>query len=165
MKKIFCLLLLVISFTAVMAQSKNQQEEKPALEQRVDSLQHELAFLKAKYELDQLNTEIKINACDVNTRTNSIDLNRARRIFDFDLAAAYQSNYEATERLAEKFKERADSLKLLIVLQLMQYSFSDSEMKGLKLRIETLDLSLNSFDSSVSLYKTSLDIYKKQCRE
>lgn len=27
MKKIFCLLLLVISFTAVMAQSKNQQEE------------------------------------------------------------------------------------------------------------------------------------------
>ena len=165
MKKIFCLLLLVISFTAVMAQSKNQQEEKPALEQRVDSLQHELAFLKAKYELDQLNTEIKINACDVNTRTNSIDLNRSRRIFDFDLAAAYQSNYEATERLAEKFKERDDSLKLLIVLQLMQYSFSDSEMKRLKLRIETLDLSLNSFDSSVSLYKTSLDIYKKQCRE
>ena len=52
MKKIFCLLLCVVSFTAVMAQSKNQQEEKPTLEQRVDSLQHELAFLKAKYELD-----------------------------------------------------------------------------------------------------------------
>ena len=34
----FCLLLCVVSFTAVMAQSKNQQEEKPTLEQRVDSL-------------------------------------------------------------------------------------------------------------------------------
>ena len=38
MKNIFCLLLCVVSFTAVMAQSKNQQEEKPTLEQRVDSL-------------------------------------------------------------------------------------------------------------------------------
>lgn len=149
MKKIFCLLLFVVSFTAVMAQSKNQQEEKTTLEQRVDSLQYELAFLKAKYELDQLNTEIKIMACDVNTRTNSIDLNRARRIFDFDLAAAYQSNYEATERLAEKFKERADSLKLLMVLQLMQYSFSDSETELLKSKIKTLDLELNSLDKSL----------------
>lgn len=31
MKKFFCLLLFVVSFTAVMAQSKNQQEEKPTL--------------------------------------------------------------------------------------------------------------------------------------
>lgn len=82
MKKIFCLLLCVVSFTAVMAQSKNQQEEKPTLEQRVDSLQHELAFLKAEYELDQFNSEIYIKACNVDTRTNSIDLNRVRRIFD-----------------------------------------------------------------------------------
>ena len=57
MKNIFCLLLFVVSFTAVMVQSKKQQEEKPALEQRVDSLQHELAFLKAKYELEQLNSQ------------------------------------------------------------------------------------------------------------
>ena len=127
MKKIFCLLLFVVSFTAVMAQSKNQQEEKPALEQRVDSLQHELAFLKAKYELDQLNTEIKINACDINTRTNSIEINMTFKNYNIALGRAYQSNYEATEELAEKIKERADSLKLLIVLQLMKYSFSDSE--------------------------------------
>ena len=65
MKKIFCLLLFVVSSTAVMAQSKNQQEEKPALEQRVDSLQHELAFLKAEYELGDLCSDNIINL-DIN---------------------------------------------------------------------------------------------------
>lgn len=165
MKKIFCLLLFVVSFTAVMAQSKNQQEEKPALEQRVDSLQHELAFLKAKYELDQLNTEIKINACDINTRTNSIEINMTFKNYNIALGRAYQSNYEATEELAEKIKERADSLKLLIVLQLMKYSFSDSETELLKSDIKTLDLGLNSLDKSLDLYKMTINEYKKQCRE
>lgn len=78
---------------------------------------------------------------------------------------AYQSYYEAIEGLAEKFKERADSLKLLMVLQLMQYSFSDSETELLKSKIKTLDLELNSLDKSLDLYKTSLDEYKKRCRE
>ena len=165
MKKIFCLLLFVVPFTAVMAQSKNQQEEKPALEQRVDSLQHELAFLKAKYELDQLNTEIKINACDINTRTNSIEINMTFKNYNIALGRAYQSNYEATEELAEKIKERADSLKLLIVLQLMKYSFSDSETELLKSDIKTLDLGLNSLDKSLDLYKMTINEYKKQCRE
>lgn len=165
MKKIFCLLLFVVSFTAVMAQSKNQREEKPALEQRVDSLQHELAFLKAKYELDQLNTEIKINACDINTRTNSIEINMTFKNYNIALGRAYQSNYEATEELAEKIKERADSLKLLIVLQLMKYSFSDSETELLKSDIKTLDLGLNSLDKSLDLYKMTINEYKKQCRE
>ena len=165
MKNIFCLLLFVVSFTAVMAQSKKQQEEKPALEQRVDSLQHELAFLKAKYELDQLNTEIKINACDINTRTNSIEINMTFKNYNIALGRAYQSNYEATEELAEKIKERADSLKLLIVLQLMKYSFSDSETELLKSDIKTLDLGLNSLDKSLDLYKMTINEYKKQCRE
>lgn len=165
MKKIFCLLLFVVSFTAVMAQSKKQQEEKPTLEQRVDSLQHELAFLKAKYELDQLNTEIKINACDINTRTNSIEINMTFKNYNIALGRAYQSNYEATEGLAEKIKERADSLKLLIVLQLMKYSFSDSETELLKSEIKTLDLGLNSLDKSLDLYKMTIDEYKKRCRE
>ena len=85
MKKIFCLLLFVVSFTAVMAQSKNQQEEKSTLEQRVDSLQHELAFLKAKYELGDLCSEMKFEKCDIDIKVNSIDLNRVQRNFNSDL--------------------------------------------------------------------------------
>lgn len=85
MKNIFCLLLFVVSFTAVMAQSKKQQEEKPALEQRVDSLQHELAFLKAKYELGDLCSEMKFEKYDIDIKVNSIDLNRVQRNFNSDL--------------------------------------------------------------------------------
>lgn len=146
MKKIFCLLLFVVSFTAVMAQSKKQQEEKPALEQRVDSLQHELAFLKAKYELEQLNSQMQMYSYGIDIKVNAIDIDRARKIFESRLATAFQSDYESFKGLTNALKERVDSTKLFTVLQLMKYSFSDSEVQALKYQINILDLSLDALE-------------------
>lgn len=165
MKKIFCLLLFVVSFTAVMAQSKKQQEEKPALEQRVDSLQHELAFLKAKYELEQLNSQMQMYSYGIDIKVNAIDIDRARKIFESRLATAFQSDYESFKGLTNALKERVDSTKLFTVLQLMKYSFSDSEVQALKYQINILDLSLDALEKHLDLYKISLDEYKKRCLE
>lgn len=165
MKNIFCLLLCVVSFTAVMAQSKKQQEEKPALEQRVDSLQHELAFLKAKYELEQLNSQMQMYSYGIDIKVNAIDIDRARKIFESRLATAFQSDYESFKGLTNALKERVDSTKLFTVLQLMKYSFSDSEVQALKYQINILDLSLDALEKHLDLYKISLDEYKKRCLE
>ena len=165
MKKIFCLLLFVVSFIAVMAQSKKQQEEEPTLEQRVDSLQHELAFLKAKYELEQLNSQMQMYSYGIDIKVNAINIDRARKIFESRLATAFQSDYESFKGLTNALKERVDSTKLFIVLQLMKYSFSDSEVQALKYQINILDLSLDALEKHLDLYKISLDEYKKQCRE
>lgn len=165
MKKIFCLLLFVVSFTAVMAQSKKQQEEKPALEQRVDSLQHELAFLKAKYELEQLNSQMQMYSYGIDIKVNAINIDRARKIFESRLATAFQSDYESFKGLTNALKERVDSTKLFTVLQLMKYSFSDSEVQALKYQINILDLSLDALEKHLDLYKISLDEYKKRCLE
>lgn len=165
MKNIFCLLLFVVSFTAVMAQSKKQQEEKPALEQRVDSLQHELAFLKAKYELEQLNSQMQMYSYGIDIKVNAINIDRARKIFESRLATAFQSDYESFKGLINALKERVDSTKLFTVLQLMKYSFSDSEVQALKYQINILDLSLDALEKHLDLYKISLDEYKKRCLE
>lgn len=165
MKNIFCLLLFVVSFTAVMAQSKKQQEEKPALEQRVDSLQHELAFLKAKYELEQLNSQMQMYSYGIDIKVNAINIDRARKIFESRLATAFQSDYESFKGLTNALKERVDSTKLFTVLQLMKYSFSDSEVQELKYQINILDLSLDALEKHLDLYKISLDEYKKRCLE
>lgn len=153
MKNIFCLLLFVVSFTAVMAQSKKQQEEKPALEQRVDSLQHELAFLKAKYELEQLNSQMQMYSYGIDIKVNAINIDRARKIFESRLATAFQSDYESFKGLTNALKERVDSTKLFTVLQLMKYSFSDSEVQALKYQINILDLSLDALEKHLDLYK------------
>lgn len=165
MKNIFCLLLFVVSFTAVMAQSKKQQEEKPALEQRVDSLQHELAFLKAKYELEQLNSQMQMYSYGIDIKVNAINIDRARKIFESRLATAFQSDYESFKGLTNALKERVDSTKLFTVLQLMKYSFSDSEAEVLRKNIKYLDLLLDSFEGKFRLYKMTLDEYKKRCLE
>lgn len=159
------LALFVVSFTAVMAQSKKQQEEKPALEQRVDSLQHELAFLKAKYELEQLNSQMQMYSYGIDIKVNAINIDRARKIFESRLATAFQSDYESFKGLTNALKERVDSTKLFTVLQLMKYSFSDSEVQALKYQINILDLSLDALEKHLDLYKISLDEYKKRCLE
>lgn len=108
---------------------------------------------------------MKFEKCDIDIKVNSIDLNRVQRNFNSDLAAAYQSNYEATERLVETFKERAESLTLLITLDLVMSSFSDSEAEVLRKNIKYLDLLLDSFEGKFRLYKMTLDEYKKRCLE
>lgn len=148
-----------------MAQSKKQQEEKPALEQRVDSLQHELAFLKAKYELEQLNSQMQMYSYGIDIKVNAINIDRARKIFESRLATAFQSDYESFKGLTNALKERVDSTKLFTVLQLMKYSFSDSEVQALKYQINILDLSLDALEKHLDLYKISLDEYKKRCLE
>ena len=67
MKKIFCtLLVLVLSIFSVNAQSQNSQEKMQTLVQRVDSLEHELSYLKLTYELSTLNSDMTLFTNEIN---------------------------------------------------------------------------------------------------
>ena len=50
MNKFLCSLVFVLSFSSVHAQSNDSQKEIQTLVQRVDSLEHELSYLKLTYE-------------------------------------------------------------------------------------------------------------------
>lgn len=52
MNKFLCSLVFVLSFSSVHAQSNDSQKEIQTLVQRVDSLEHELSYLKLTYELN-----------------------------------------------------------------------------------------------------------------
>lgn len=58
MNKFLCSLVFVLSFSSVHAQSNDSQKEIQTLVQRVDSLEHELSYLKLTYELNTLNSDI-----------------------------------------------------------------------------------------------------------
>ena len=101
----------------------------------------------------------------IDIKVNAIIIDRARKIFESRLATAFQSDYESFKGLTNALKERVDSTKLFTVLQLMKYSFSDSEVQALKYQINILDLSLDALEKHLDLYKISLDEYKKRCLE
>lgn len=58
MRTVLSFLVSVLSFISIQAQSQNSQMEMQALVHRVDSLEHELSYLKLTYELYTLNSDI-----------------------------------------------------------------------------------------------------------
>ena len=79
MKKILSFLVFVFPFISIQARSQdslpqNPQVEKQTLVQRVDSLEHELSYLKLTYELYTLNSDIKMFANEVDTKSIEIRL-------------------------------------------------------------------------------------------
>ena len=77
MKKLFlCPLVLVLSIFSVNAQSQDSQEEMQTLVQRVDSLEHELSYLKLTYELSTLNSDMTLfsNAMDIKSLELQLNL-------------------------------------------------------------------------------------------
>ena len=86
MKKLFfTLLVLVLSIFSVNAQSQNSQEKMQTLVQRVDSLEHELSYLKLSYELSTLNSDITLFSNEINIKTLEIQLDLYNRNFNSQL--------------------------------------------------------------------------------
>lgn len=90
MNKFLCSLVFVLSFSSVHAQSNDSQKEIQTLVQRVDSLEHELSYLKLTYELNTLNSDITMFANEVYTKSIAIQLDLYNRNFNSKLGDAYQ---------------------------------------------------------------------------
>ena len=82
MNKFLCSLVFVLSFSSVHAQSNDSQKEIQTLVQRVDSLEHELSYLKLTYELNTLNSDITMFANEVYTKSIAIQLDLYNRNFN-----------------------------------------------------------------------------------
>ena len=98
MKKILFVLVFVLFAISIRAQSQDQlpqdqQVELQSLIQKVDSLEHELSYIKLTYELYTLNSDIKMFANEAYTKSIAIQLNLYNRNFDSKLGKSYQQEY------------------------------------------------------------------------
>ena len=95
MRKFLFFLVCGLSSISIQAQSQNSQMEVHALVHRVDSLEHELSYLKLTYELYTLNSDITMFANEVYTKSIAIQLNLYNRNFNSKLGQSYQQYYES----------------------------------------------------------------------
>lgn len=65
MKKLLFLCLFALTFCSGFAQSQKPQENNQVLVQRIDSLEHELSYLKLSYDLYTLNSDMKMAASEI----------------------------------------------------------------------------------------------------
>ncbi len=162
MKKFFyTLLVLVLSIFSVNAQSQNSQEKKQTLVQRVDSLEHELSYLKLTYELSTLNSDMTLFSNAINIKSLEIQLNLYNRNFNSQLDYAYQRYYKSCQERKQSISELIESKKTFFVLKVITYPFSESEMNTLNASYNVIDNAYESIGKSMELLKIVVDAYNK----
>ena len=157
----YTLLVLVLSIFSVNAQSQNSQEKMQTLVQRVDSLEHELSYLKLTYELSTFNSDMTLFSNEIDIKMLDIQFNLYNRNFDSQLGYAYQRYYKSCQERKQAISKLIEAKKKFFVLKVITYPFSESEMNTLKANYNVIDKAYESIGNSMELLKIVVDAYNK----
>lgn len=161
MNKFLCSLVFVLSFFSVHAQSNDSQKEIQTLVQRVDSLEHELSYLKLTYELNTLNSDITMFANEVYTKCIAIQLDIYNRNFNSKLGDSYQRYYESCQCKKQSISELIEAKKMLFTVKVITYPYSESELNTLKASYNVINDAYDSLGKSMELLEIVIDTYNE----
>lgn len=160
-KRFYALLVFVLSIISVNAQSQNSQEEMQTPVQRIDSLEHELLYLKLTYELSTLNSDMTMFINEIDIKSLGIQLNISNRNFNSQLGYVYQLYYKSCQEKKQAISELIEAEKTFFVLKVITYPFSESEMNALKAKYKVIDKAYESIGKSMELLKIVMDAYNE----
>lgn len=160
MRILVFLFISIFSAISVQAQSQDLEKEMQIMVNRVDSLEHELAYLRLTYELDSRATKIQLFNGNVSNSSLSVQLNYYNRNIDSNYAKSSQELYESF--LSGLLSERSvvNQLKLYSESMIASYHFSESELTLLAEYNNVLEKSLEQLEQSVKLLRISVDAYE-----
>ena len=166
MKKILSFLVFVFPFISIQARSQdslpqNPQVEKQTLVQRVDSLEHELSYLKLTYELYTLNSDIKMFANEVDTKSIEIRLDLYNRNFNYKLGDSYKQYYESCQHHQQSIFRLIEARKKFFDLKVMTYPYSESELNTLMASYNVVNEAYDILDRSMKKLKIIIDAYNE----
>ena len=159
MNKLMCLLAFALSLFSVHAQTQKTENVLPVLTEKVDSLEHELAFLRLDYEIKTLNYDITMFADEMDAKSSAISLNLYTGNFDYRLKNAYSQNFESCLAKKQSMSELVKSKKRYIYARIMTYPYSDAELDMLMGGYRIIDKAWDSLEKSMDLLKVTLDAY------
>lgn len=161
MNKFLCSLVFVLSFSSVHAQSDDSQKEIQTLVQRVDSLEHELSYLRLTYELNTLNSDITMFANEVYTKSIAIQLDLYNRNFRSKLGDSYRRYYESCKRKKQSISELIEAKKMFFTIKVITYPYSESELNTLKASYNVINDAYDSLGKSMELLEIVIDTYNE----
>ncbi len=160
MNKFLYSILLVFSSFSVYAQSQDSIGQIQTLVQRVDSLEHELSYLKLTYELKSLNSEMSIFAQEISSKAIEIQLYIYNRNFDYDLYDSYKRYYKLCMSRKETFKELINAEKYYFTVKVVTFPFSENEMEVLMSNYRLIDDTYEVIEKSIDYLKIVVNTYR-----
>lgn len=161
MNKIIISFIFALSFFTAQAVSQNDKKDIStiSLSQKVDSIEHELSYLKMSYELSSLNNDITMFANEIYTKSLAIQLNIQSRYLNRRLTKSYTEYYDACKHKQNSIFRLITVKKTLFILKYSTSDFSKEESNVLLKSYDVIDSAYDSLESSMSLLKVSLETY------
>lgn len=161
MNKFVVSLLFVILGFSLQAQSQNHETEFDVLVQRIDSLEHQLSYLKLTYELNTLKSDIMMFGNEIDTKSISIQLDLYSRNFSSRLGNLYLDYYKSCLKEKESFSELIETKKNISALNAITYSYTESEVNTLKAFFNLIQTAYDKLEYSLNLLKETINIYRE----
>lgn len=160
MYRILCTFVSLCFLFPIHAQSQAQQVELQALVSRVDSLEHELLYLKLRGESSTLITDIRMLTSDTQKQCLEIQLNLYNKNYDSRLENSYHRYYEVCESQMKKLSELAELKRTYCNLMIMTRPFSEEEKKFLMAGHQMVGEAFKTLGKSMEYLKSCIDIYE-----
>lgn len=159
-KILFSLVFVLFSFpTYVYAQ--NSQEDLRALIQKVDSLEHELSYLKLNYDLKTLNNDITALTNEVMLKCTEVKIDIYHRNFDSQYVDMHKGYYEMYQRQKGATLANIESTKKLFHLKVLICPYSKEELDVLNAYYDRIDVAYDGLELAIDYFKALTDGYAK----
>lgn len=131
------------------------------LVQKVDSLEHELSYIKLKFELNSLNSDLNTFTNEVYAKSIAIQLDIYNRDIDYQLGDVYRQYYEQCVSKKESLSKLIEAQKTLFAVNLIANPYSESEMDILKASYKVINTAYDVLEVALKRLKIVTDGYNR----
>lgn len=131
------------------------------LTQRVDSLEHELAYLKLSYELSTFHLDLSMFVNDVYNNLMEIKQELYNGSYDTKWYKMYQENYDNQKSKLETFSGLVELHKTSFAVNVRKSNFTENELNAMMIRWKLIDVAYESLVNYMDLFKRSIDAYRE----
>lgn len=160
MNKFLCVIVFVISFFSLQAQTQDSKDEMQVLVQRVDSLEHELSYLSLSYELQTLVYDMSFLSNALYDKCLTIQLYMYNRNFDYEIYNMYEQYYDAAQIRKQSISELVEVKKVLLTVMIVTRNYSETEKDTLIKLNEVINSTHNTLEVAMDTFKSYIDMYK-----
>ncbi|MDE5800570.1 MAG: hypothetical protein K2H74_06060 [Paramuribaculum sp.] len=162
MRKSIIIFLTILSTTILKVGAVTDNESKiEELKAQVDSLSHEVLFIKLSYGLQIIQNELNIFTGEVNSKIMEISMDVRLKNCSRNSYLTYTENYEIFRDSLELYKSRYKSQQSLVYGALLYRNWNDNEYTVLNGLCNYIDLTYQRAELVLNTMKEMLELYHK----
>lgn len=161
MNKYFIVFIFFLSFFSLTVSAQNSLVEAKTLEQRVDSLERQMSYLKLSYELDLLNLELEAFKTSASLEATGVKLDIAIKNFNRKMLRVSRMSYDSSIRRKKSLSNLIEVKKEYFIAMVMVNAYTESELNVLNGKYDIIDSHFDALEKSLDYLKIALDIYEE----